>query len=123
MSGLPDSDPNLYSQASISAALAPHDTVRDAKKKLIAAAWTDELLEDFGLFGDISEDPLKDAMALEFALSHGRLPSMGKAGNSVGSAHVRHAGGGGGSGGTRTPASPIKLPWPYTGVLWAARLG
>eukprot|EP00904_Undaria_pinnatifida_P005541 jgi/Undpi1/2116/HiC_scaffold_12.g05502.m1 len=124
MSGPPGSDPNLYSPASISVALSPHDTIRDAKKKLIiAAAWTDELPEDFGLFDDISEDPFKDAMTLEFALSHGRLTSMGKGGNSVGGAHGRHAGGGGGLGGTRTPASPMKLPWPYTGVLWAARLG
>ena len=78
MSGPPGGDSNLSSPALTSVALAPHDTVRDAKKKLIiAAAWTDELPEDFGLFHDISEDPLNDAITLEFALSDGKLPSMG----------------------------------------------
>ena len=58
MSGPPGSDPNLYSPASFSVALAPDDNVSDAKKKLmITAPRSGELSEDFGLFEDISANP------------------------------------------------------------------
>lgn len=108
MVGPPGSDPSAYSSASITVALGPLDTVRDVKKKLIAAAdWTDETPLDFGLFDDVSEEPLKDGLAIETALATGNASSAGGAAS-------RRGGGG------RGPAA-IRVPRPYVGVLWAAR--
>lgn len=108
MLGPPGCDPSTYSSASIAVALAPLDTVRDVKKKLISAVgWTDETPSDFGLFDDVSEEPLKDGQTIEAALAHGNSPSGGKAAS-------RRGGGG------RAPAA-IRVPRPYVGVLWAAR--
>lgn len=110
MLGPPGCDPSAYSPASIAVALAPLDTVRDVKKKLIAAAgWEDELPSDFGLFDDVSEEPLKDGQAIEAALAPGKPPSAGKAAS-------RRGGGGG------RAASSLRMPRPYVGVLWAARI-
>ncbi len=107
MLGPPGSDPEAYSSASIAVALEPFDTVRDVKKKLIAVArWTDELPSDFGLFDDFTEEPLKDGQLIEAALAPGKPSSAGKA--------TRRGGG-------RT-AAPIRVPRPYVGVLWAARV-
>lgn len=119
MIGPPGCDTSAYSSASIAVDLAPHDTVRDVKKKLITAAcWTDELPSDFGLYDDVSEEPLKDGQAIELALAPEKVPSAGKA------VSRRGAGGGGWAGGAgvgRAPGS-IRVPRPYVGVLWAARL-
>lgn len=108
MLGPPGCDPSDYSSASITVALAPLDTVRDVKKKLIAAAgWADEAPSDFGLFDDASEEPLTDGQAIEAALAPGKPSSAGKAASR--------------RGGGRAPAA-IRVPRPYVGVLWAARL-
>lgn len=118
MLGPPGCDPSAYSSASIAVALSPLDTVRDVKKKLIAAAcWEDELPSDFGLFDDVCEEPLKDGQSIEAALAPGKLQSVGKTAS-------RRGGGGGGAGawgGGRAPAT-IRMPRPYVGVLWAARM-
>ena len=107
MLGPPGCDPSAYSSASIAVALAPLDTVRDVKKKLITAAgWEDELPSDFGLFDDVSEEPLKDGQAIEAALAPGKPSSAGKAAS-------RRVG---------RVASSIRMPRPYVGVLWAARM-
>lgn len=114
MIGPPGCDPSKYSSASIAVDLGLYDTVRDVKKKIIVvASWKDELPDDFGLFDDTSEEPLKDAIAIESALAYGKSAPVVK---------------GSGAGGTRrglvwnkAPAS-IRLPRPYVGVVWAARL-
>lgn len=107
MLGPPGCDPSAYSSASIAVPLAPLDTVRDVKKKLITAAgWEDELPSDFGLFDDVSEEPLKDGQAIEAALAPGKSLSPGKAASRRGG---------------RVPSS-IRMPRPYVGVLWAARI-
>lgn len=116
MLGPPGCDPSAYSSATIAVALAPLDTIRDVKKKLIAAAgWTDETPSDFGLFDDVSEEPLKDGQAIEATLSlaSGNNPSSS---TGTGKGGLRRGGGGGG----RAPAA-IRVPRPYVGVLWAAR--
>ncbi|CAM9554803.1 unnamed protein product [Hapterophycus canaliculatus] len=113
MLGPPGSDPSDYSSASISVALAPQDTVHDVKKKLIAAAcWSDEFPSDFGLFDDVSEEPLKDGQAIEVALAPAKPPSASK----PASKRSGNTGVGG------RAIAPVRLPRPYVGVLWAARL-
>lgn len=108
MIGSPGSDPSLYSSASQAVDLSPGETVRDVKKKLISLShWTDERPEDFGLFDDASEEPLKDALPIEVALSIGKAVPTGRT-------RSRRAGGW---------VTSIKLPRPYVGILWAARVG
>lgn len=117
MAGPPGSDPRSHSSsASIAVDVSPNDTVRDVKKKLISgASWQDELPEDFGLFDDVSEEPLTDAVAIESALagSGGKPASAGKG----------LGGRRGAPGGWSRPSTSIQLPRPYMGMLWAARLG
>lgn len=115
MTGQPGSDPDLYSSASFSVDLTPGDTVRDVKKKLIAVCeWTDENPEDFELYDDVSEEPLKDALPIEAALSASvKPPSAGRSGGGGGSRRM----------GVWVKASSIRLPPPYVGLLWAAKVG
>lgn len=116
MVGQPGSDPSSYSSASIAVDLSPNDTVRDVKKKLISvASWQDELPEDFGLFDDVSEEPLRDAVAIESALAGG--------GGKPAAAGRGTGGKRGAPGGWSRPPTPIRLPRPYVGLLWAARPG
>lgn len=123
MAGPPGCDSSLYSPASITVALGLHDTVRDAKKKLIiAASWKDELPDDFGLFDDVSEEPLKDAITVELAMSPVKMGSAGRGSSGLGGGRHAAAGGAGGLGGSRGPPPVMRLPWPYIGMLWAARL-
>lgn len=118
MLGPPGSDPSLYSTASIAVAITPGDTVRDVKKKLIhVSGWTDENPEDFGLFDDISEEPLKDAFSIEAAL----LVAVSKP-QGVGIGGGRGGGRRAGAAGSGRSAT-IRLPSPYVEMLWAARLG
>lgn len=108
MTGSPGCDPSLYSSASIAVDLGPNDTVRDVKKKLIlAASWVDESPDDFGIFDDASDDPLKDAIAVEPLLSRAK--------------HASATGTGRRTGGGNRGSARIRLPRPYVGVVWAAR--
>lgn len=92
--------------------LSPGDTVRDVKKKLIfALMWTDETPEDFGLFDETSDDPVKDAMLVEPLLSSRKSHSGSK--SISGGGAVRRGG--------ASEVSRISLPKPYIGLLWAAR--
>ncbi|CBJ27034.1 hypothetical protein Esi_0054_0061 [Ectocarpus siliculosus] len=111
MVGPPGCDPSECSSASVAVDLGLQDTVRDVKKRLIAeAGWRDELPSDFGLFNDVSEEPLMDGQSIDAALAPSK-PSSAKKGVSR-------------RGGSRaTAAASIRLPRPYVGVLWAARLG
>lgn len=111
MTGRPGSDPNIYSSAWTVVDLSPGDTVRDVKKRLISALmWTDETPEDFGLFDDISDEPVKDAMLVEPLLSSRKAYSGGK--SIAGGGAVRRG---------ASEVSRMSLPKPYIGLLWAAR--
>ncbi|CAM9736798.1 unnamed protein product [Ectocarpus sp. 4 AP-2014] len=111
MVGPPGCDPSECSAASVAVDLGPQDTVRDVKKRLIAeAGWRDELPSDFGLFNDVSEEPLMDGQSIDAALAPNKPPSAKKAASRRGGSRA-------------TAAASIRLPRPYVGVLWAARLG
>lgn len=112
MAGPPGCDPSDCSATSVAVDLAPQDTVWDVKKRLIAeAGWRDELPSDFGLFNDVSEEPLMDGQSIDSALAPNKPSSAKKA--------VSRRGGGRAT----AAAASIRLPRPYVGVLWAARLG
>ncbi|CAM9845376.1 unnamed protein product [Ectocarpus sp. 13 AM-2016] len=111
MVGPPGCDPSECSSASVAVDLGPQDTVRDVKKRLIAeAGWKDELPSDFGLFNDVSEEPLMDGQSIDTVLAPNKPSSAKKAVSTRGGSRA-------------TGAASIRLPRPYVGVLWAARLG
>lgn len=111
MIGPPGCDPSPISSASIAVTASRKDTIREVKKKLIAAAlWKDESPNDFGLFNDYSEEPLKDSTLVESVLA---LDKPASAERVVGKRTWNK----------QDAAGSIRLPRPYVLVLWAARMG
>ncbi|CAM9565591.1 unnamed protein product, partial [Choristocarpus tenellus] len=112
--GRPGSDQEIYSSTeSVTISVTPGDTVRDAKRALIATALPEESFDDFALFDDISEEPLKDAQKLEAAAAAVTATIGGRGGPQ------RVGGSGRGRGASKAPR--LRLPRPYIMLLWAAR--
>ncbi|CAN0092984.1 unnamed protein product, partial [Discosporangium mesarthrocarpum] len=107
MRGPPGSDQGPFSSPSMAISVAPGDTIRDVKRALVLAALPDESPDDFALFDDVSEGPLKDAQKVE---------AVAAASTAVGG--VQEVGGG--KGGAKGPR--VRLPRPYIMLLWAARI-